>query len=157
YPNPPIMGIVLRPFMALPPVTGAVAWLLFKAGLTVLSLFWAIRLFRGDGPAVPDPAVALALLLALHPILGDLSHGSVNLLIGFLVFAFLELFRRRSDGAAGLVLALAVACKVTPALFVPYLVWKRAWQALAGVAVGLALWLVVVPSAVFGWGHNAEL
>src|SRR5262245_55409183 len=157
YPNPPVMGIVLRPFMELPPITGAVAWLLFKAGLTVLSVFWAVRLVRGDGPPVPDAAVALALLLALHPILGDLSHGNVNLFIGFLVFAFLELFRRRYDAAAGLLLALAVSCKVTPALFVPYLVWKRAWRTLAGVVLGLGVWLAVVPGAVSGWGHNLSL
>jgi alpha-1,2-mannosyltransferase len=157
YPNPPVMGIVLRPFMELPPVTGAVAWLLLKAGLTVFTVFWAVRLVRGEGPPVPDPAVALALLLALHPILGDLAHGNVNLFIGFLVFAFLDLFRRRFDAAAGLVLALAVACKITPALFVPYLVWKRAWRTLAAVAIGLILWLAVVPGAVLGWGHNGDL
>ncbi|HEY2784997.1 MAG TPA: glycosyltransferase family 87 protein [Fimbriiglobus sp.] len=157
YPNPPVMAIVLRPFMALPPVTGAVVWLLVKAGLTVLTVFWGIRIVRGDGPPIPDPAVAIAFFLALHPILGDLAHGNVNLFIGFLVFAALELFRRRADATAGLVLALAVACKVTPALFLPYFVWKRAWRALAGVAIGLLLWLVVVPGAMLGWGHNFDL
>ena len=34
--------------------------------------------------------------------------------------------------SAGCVLGLAIACKVTPALFVPYLAWKRSWKALAG-------------------------
>jgi len=89
YPNPPIMGMILRPFMELPPITGAVAWLLFKAGLTVLSVYWAVRLVRGDGPQVSDTAVVIALALASQPILGDLAHGNVNLFIGFLVFAFL--------------------------------------------------------------------
>lgn len=157
YPNPPVMAFVLRPFMALPPRTGAVTWLLFKAGLAGLSIYWSVRLVRGNGPPIPDAAIALALLLSLHPILGDLSHGNVNLFIGFLVFAFLELFRRRCDLPAGAVLALAIACKVTPALFVPFLVWKRAWKTLAGVGLGLALWLLVVPGAVLGWGHNVDL
>jgi alpha-1,2-mannosyltransferase len=157
YPNPPVMGLVLRPFMELPTITGAVAWLLFKAGLTLFSVYWAIRLVRGVGPPLPDPLVAVTVLMALHPILGDLSHGNVNLFIGFLVFAFLELFRRRLDLGAGLVLALAVACKVTPGLFLPYLVWKRAWRTLTGVAVGLGLWLFLLPGAVFGWDHNLSL
>jgi hypothetical protein len=157
YPNPPIMGMVLRPFMVLPPVTGAVTWLLFKAALAVVSFVWALRLVRGDGPPIPGNIAALALLLAAHPVLGDLAHGNVNLFIGFLVFGFLELLRRRLDMAAGLTLALAVACKVTPALFLPYLVWKRAWRTLAAAVVGLALWLVVVPGAVLGFGHNVEL
>jgi len=50
-----------------------------------------------------------------------------------------------------------VACKVTPALFLPYLVWKRAWRAAAGCLVGLGLWLLVVPGLALGWGHNLTL
>jgi hypothetical protein len=96
-------------------------------------------------------------LLSLHPILGDLSHGNVNILIAFLVVAALELLRRRYDFAAGLTLALAVACKVTPALFLPYLLWRRWWTALAGAVVGLGLWLVLVPGVVLGFDRNAEL
>jgi hypothetical protein len=54
------------------------------------------------------------------------------------------------------VLGLAIACKVTPALFVPYLLWKRSWRALAGCAVGLALFLYpgLVPSLRLGWEEN---
>ena len=98
----------------------------------------------------------MAVALSLHPILGDLSHGNVNVFIAFLVVAALELLRRRRDAAAGLTLALAVACKVTPALFLPYLVWKRAWKATAFALVGLGVWLLV-PGLAFGWGHNREL
>ena len=108
-------------------------------------------------PHFPDWAKAVAVLLGLHPVLGDLAHGNVNLFVAFLVIAALELYRRRRDGAAGVVLALAVACKVTPALFLPYFVWKRAWRLLAGAAAGLALWLVVVPAGALGWGHNRDL
>ena len=43
-------------------------------------------------------------------------------------------FTRGWDIAAGLSLALGIACKVTPALFLPYLVWKRAWKTLAATA-----------------------
>jgi hypothetical protein len=54
-------------------------------------------------------------------------------------------------------MALAIACKVTPALFVAYFVWKRAWRALGGVGLGLALFFFVIPAAVLGWHANAEL
>jgi hypothetical protein len=106
---------------------------------------------------VPDAAKALAALLALPPLLGDLSHNNVNIFILFLVAACLEAFRRGWDLAAGLVLALAVACKVTPLLLVAYFAWKRSWRVLAGCAAGLVLWLAVVPAAAFGWERNAEL
>jgi alpha-1,2-mannosyltransferase len=100
----------------------------------------------------------LTVLLSLRPIAGDLSHGNVNLFILFLVVAFLYAFHRGRDLLAGLLLALAMACKVTPALFVPYLVWKRAWRALAGCAAGLALffWPGLVPASFLGWDENLQ-
>jgi hypothetical protein len=106
---------------------------------------------------MPGWAKMIAVVLAAHPILGDLSHGNVNIFIAFLVFAALELLRRRCDTVAGVVLGLAVACKVTPALFLPYLLWKRAWKAVAGCLLGLVLWLFVVPGLALGWGHNLTL
>src|SRR5438477_13150 len=94
---------------------------------------------RTDHPS--DIAKAVAILLALPPVLGDLSHNNVNIFVLFLLAGCLEAFRRGRDVTAGLVLALAVACKVTPVLFVGYFAWKRAGRVLAGCAVGLALWL----------------
>ncbi|MCU0703167.1 MAG: DUF2029 domain-containing protein [Fimbriiglobus sp.] len=178
YPNPPIMALVLKPFAALPPVTGAVTWLLLKAALAAVMFLWALGLAVEPGRSFPPLAACLIGALSLHPILGDLQHGNVNIFIAFLVFACLELFRRRFDVTAGVVLALAIACKVTPALFVVYFGWKMllAWWAavrartgwmgvvwesggkvLLGCVVGLVIWLLVVPSLALGFGRNAEL
>jgi hypothetical protein len=114
-------------------------------------------------------------VLALHPVLGDLQHGNVNIFIAFLVFASLELFRRGWDITAGVVLALAIACKVTPALFVVYFGWKvirggwtapgpvlrAVWRSggavIAGTLLGLVLWLFVVPGAALGFERNTAL
>ncbi|HET6573800.1 MAG TPA: glycosyltransferase family 87 protein [Fimbriiglobus sp.] len=157
YPNPPIQGLVLWPLYQLPgdphALGGAMLWFALKAGMAGCVLVWAFRL----SAPMPGWAKAVAVVLAAHPILGDLSHGNVNIFIAFLVFAALELLRRRRDAAAGVVLGLAVACKVTPALFLPYLVWKRAWTAVVGCLLGLVLWLFVVPGLALGWGHNLTL
>lgn len=99
----------------------------------------------------------MAILLTLPPVLGDLSHNNVNIFVLFLIAGCLEAVRRGWDVTAGLVLALAVACKVTPLLFVAYFGWKRCWKVLAGCAAGLVLWLAVVPGAAFGWERNGEL
>jgi hypothetical protein len=150
YPNPPVMALILWPLMELPPVTGALAWYFLKVAMAAAALVWTFRLC---GP-MPDWAKVVAVLLSLHPILGDLSHGNVNIFIAFLILATLELLRRRLDGLAGLVLALAVACKVTPALFLPYLVWKGYWKTLIGFTAGAILWVLLVPGAVLGWDRN---
>ncbi|MCZ2341571.1 MAG: DUF2029 domain-containing protein [Bacteroidales bacterium] len=157
YPNPPIMAVILWPFMALPPMIGAMVWFYAKVGMAIACFLWAFRLVSEVGGAVPDWAKGLTVLLGLHPVLGDLSHGNVNIFIAFLVMAMLELVRRHRDLAAGVVLGLAIACKVTPALFLPYFVWKRSGKMVAASLIGLGLWLFVVPGAIFGMERNVTL
>ena len=147
YPNPPIMALILRPIVAGPPAMTFAVWFLIKVGLAALMVRWAISLVGG---ALPDWLVMMAVLLSLHPIIGDLTHGNVNLFIAALVFGSLELLRRRWDGTAGIVLALAIACKVTPALFLPFFIWKRLGTAVLGTIIGLALWVAVVPGIFLG-------
>jgi len=175
YPNPPVMAVILKPFADLPPLVGALAWFYAKVLMAALAAIWVFRLVGGEkrrdddvltpshlhtftpSPPVPEAAKAFAVVLALPPLLGDLSHNNVNIFILFLVAGCLEAYRRKWDATAGLVLALAIACKVTPLMFVAYFAWKRAWAVLAACTVGLGVWLAVVPGAVYGWDRNAEL
>jgi alpha-1,2-mannosyltransferase len=157
YPNPPIMALLLSPLAELPPLVGSLAWFYLKVGMTLLALAWVFRLVESPARPFPAWAKALALLLSLRPIMGDLAHGNVNLFILFLVVGALYAFHQGRDLTAGLVLALSIACKVTPALFLPYFLWKRAWKTLAGAAAGLVLFLVVVPSLFLGSERNFQL
>ena len=157
YPNPPIQALILVPLLWLDPLPAALLWFALKVVMAGFAVLWAARLVRGDGPPHPEGAAVLTVVFAAHAVLGDLSHGNVNIFIAFLVFAALELRRRGRPVAGGLTLALAVACKVTPALFLPYLVWKRAWRMVAGALAGCVLWFLVVPGAALGWGHNLDL
>jgi alpha-1,2-mannosyltransferase len=183
YPNPPVMAIVLRPFAELPPIVGALAWFYVKVIMAIVACVWIFRLIQPPLPvanhkkedlkstfsetqelstnrhqtSLSDPAKAVAILLALPALLGDLSHNNVNIFILFLLAACLELYRRRFDASAGFVLALSIACKVTPLLFLIYFAWKGAWRVVAGCLLGLVLWLAIVPGVVFGWNQNALL
>jgi hypothetical protein len=150
------MAILLWPLAEMPPLAAAMLWFYLKVGMTLLALRWVFRLVERHDRPFPPWAKLLATLLGLRPIMGDLSHGNVNLFILFLVVAALYAFHRGRDITAGVVMALAICCKVTPALFVPYFAWKRAWRALAGCALGLALFLGVVPGIVLGPERNAR-
>lgn len=169
YPNPPIMALLLYPLARLPAglqalgipekvasTTAALSWFYIKAALTLLAFRWVFRLVEEQSRPFPLWAKCLTVLLALRPIMSDLHHGNVNLFILFLVIAALAAYQRRRDVLAGIVLGLAIACKVTPALFVPYFLWKRSWKALAGCTVGLILflWPGLVPAALMGWENN---
>lgn len=156
YPNPPVMAVLLEPLAELKPWAGALCWFYLKAGMTLLALYWVFRLIESPGRPFPPWAKVLTVLLSIRPIMGDLFHGNVNLFILFLVIAFLYAFHQGRDWTSGVVLALAVACKVTPALFIPYFLWKRAWKVLAGCTVGLVLFLVVIPGFRLGMHRNVR-
>lgn len=155
FPNPPIMPITLYPLMTLPPVAAAMGWFLIKAALTSVTLLICFDAVRVRGKPIPPFFQTAVLLLALRPILGDLHHGNINLLILFFLAAMYQAWRSGREGAAGLLLGLAIAFKVTPALFLPYFAYKRSWRTVAWTFAGLLLFLLVVPSAVIGPRFNA--
>ncbi|VTS08304.1 glycosyltransferase family 87 protein [Tuwongella immobilis] len=157
YPNPPIMAILLWPFTKLPLMGTALSWFYLKVLLTFLAVRWSFAMIETPTHPFPAWAKALTMILALRPILSDLSHGNVNLLILFLCIASLYAFSCGRDILSGVIMALAIACKLTPAMFIGYFVWKRAWRALAGTVLGLVLFFLVVPSAVLGVERNWEL
>ena len=156
YPNPPIMALILKPFLRLPPTLGASLWFGCKALLAFAAILGVLSLL--DSPERPFPTwgKALAVLLCLRPIEGDLVHGNVNLLILFFVVASLIAFCQRRDALAGLLLGLSIACKLTPALFIPYLLWKRAWKTLFAAGAGLIVFVLVIPAIAFGWSNNLD-
>src|SRR5207247_1514186 len=92
-----------------------------------------------------------------RPLLGDLEHGNVNIVVFFVVTAGLWAFRHRHDRAAGLAIGLAAAFKVTPALFIPYFAYKREWRVVLWSCLGLGLFLLAAPALVLGPAKNGEL
>jgi alpha-1,2-mannosyltransferase len=157
FPNPPIMPLTLLPFMLLPPVPGALCWFAAKAVLTGIAVWLCFRMVRPPGEkALPSYVQAIILLLSFRPILSDLHHGNNNLVILFLVVASLYAWRKGYDVLAGIVLALAISYKVTPALFVPYFVYKRSWRTVGATFLGMGVFLLIVPSLMIGPQFNGE-
>jgi len=152
------MALLLRPLALIePPWIGALIWFFAKVVMALLALAGVFRLVESGGTPFPPWAKAVATLLSLGPIVGDLSHGNVNIFILFLVIAALYAWHKECDLLAGVLLALAVCCKVTPALFVPYFLWKRQWKLLAGWAVGMAVFILALPALYLGWDENWKL
>ena len=114
------------------------------------------RVVQPSGRPFPMMFRSLVLLLSLRPILGDLHHGNNNLLILFLVVATFYAWRRGYDIGAGLLLGLAAAYKVTPALFLVYFAYKRSWRTVGWGILGLGIFLLIVPSMVIGPHFNGE-
>ncbi len=154
FPNPPIMPLTLYPMMSLPPVEGALVWFTLKACLTAISILMCLRMVRlGDKP-VPSWVQAMVVILSLRPIMSDLVHGNNNLIILFLVTSTLFAWRKGYDVLAGLILAYAIAFKVTPGLFLLYFMYKGSWRTVGATALGMFLFLFIVPSLFLGPEFN---
>ncbi|MFO0957585.1 MAG: glycosyltransferase family 87 protein [Isosphaeraceae bacterium] len=156
FPNPPIMPIVLYPLMSMPKVAGAVTWYFLKAIMAGVSAWLCFRLARADDRPMRSYIQAGIWLFSFRPILSDLHHGNINLLILLLVVLMLYSWRNGKDVLAGSFLAMAISFKVTPGLFLPYFAYKRQWKAVAACLAGLAIFLFFVPSAVLGTDFNNE-
>jgi alpha-1,2-mannosyltransferase len=156
FPNPPIFALTLTPFTWLPPVSGALAWFSFKVVLVSTSILLCFRMVNASEKVLPSYAQALVIILSLRPIMSDLHHANNNLLILSLIVFALYAWRKGYDILAGLILALAITYKVTPALFVPYFLYKRSWRTVGATILGMGLFLLAVPSLVLGPGLNGQ-
>jgi alpha-1,2-mannosyltransferase len=84
-----------------------------------------------------------------------LHHGNNNIYILFLIAATLTAWRKGYDVLAGLILAYAIAFKVTPGLFLLYFAYKRSWRTVGATILGLGLFFFVVPSLLLGYDFNS--
>jgi hypothetical protein len=155
YPNPPIMSVLLLPLVRLPAMSMATIWYLAKVVMAILVLSWSFRLVD-PARKLPWWVTSIIVLFSIRPIVGDLQHGNVNLFVFFVVMSSLMLVATGRSLLGGITMALAVSCKVTPLLFIPYFVWKREWKFLGGWVAGMALflWPGIVPSLVLGYSEN---
>lgn len=147
---PPFAGLAMLPMAQLPVATAG--WVNLIGSIAALALVLAALL----GPIADRygwsrwfaVAVAVPLAVAIEPVRETLGYGQVNLLLFGLIMADLVALRRRARGGgrtpavggplrrlwrsgawAGVGIGLATAIKLTPALFIVYLLYTRQWRA----------------------------
>lgn len=149
YFYPAFFAVLLSPLGALSLPAAAAVWLVFEVAAALALALGAARLLRFG----PCGVVLLAALVATSfPVLHNFRWGQVSTPITAGVLGAWLLLRRRRSVAAGVVLALAAAIKLYPAVFaLPWLArgWRRALAAFA--AAGVAFY-VVMPAVVLGPG-----
>ncbi|MFG1919426.1 glycosyltransferase 87 family protein [Micromonospora sp. NPDC048898] len=91
-------------------------------------------------------ALACCLLAGLNPVRDTVSFGQVNLLLVALVYLDLWLLERGSR-LAGVGVGLAAAVKLTPAVFIGYLLVTGRWRA-AATAAGTAVGATMIAAAL---------
>ena len=132
--NPPTAMLYFAPYSAMPL---AAARLAFLAVNHIALLATAVLTWRLVRPALP-PAVWLGLVLGvvalLDPFLLAFRLGQVDLVIGLALAAAAYRLRNGDDAWAGAWIGVAAMLKIAPGLLALYLLWRRRWWALAGLA-----------------------
>lgn len=157
FPTTPIVALALFPLLEMPPLPGAIVFAIIKIIMAALAVRWAILLAIGS-PARAPPAWAIALVVVLtaRPIISDIQHGNINLLVLFLVMAGLWLFARERPMWGGILIGIATVVKVTPGLLILYFLWKREWRVVMGCVIGMAA-AVALPAVILGSRANYDM
>jgi alpha-1,2-mannosyltransferase len=165
---PPFAAVVFTPLAVLPLTVDEVLVSSFGVAALFAILSLALRLPIADREQAPRTRqwrsvvtlIAVAAALWLEPITATLGYGQINLLIALLIVA--DLTRRDTAKGKGALLGLAAGLKLTPLIFVPYLLLSRrrraACVALGTFAATIAAGYAVLPhdSSRF-WGDRLFL
>jgi alpha-1,2-mannosyltransferase len=141
---PPFAGLVMTPLGLLPQ----------NAGITLLTVgtivavgvtTWWVTAGLARQISIPHWyawSLATPLVFVIEPIRATLSFGQINMYLVLLILLDLLVLLPRNNRFTGVGIGLAAAIKLTPALFIVYLLVSRrtraAWTA-AGTAVGVTL------------------
>jgi alpha-1,2-mannosyltransferase len=141
---PPFAGLVMSPMAYLPILAVAIIATLATIAATAAVVRWL-------APSLVQRWGFLAvLLLALlfEPVRETITFGQVNMLLLALVTADMVFGVARGRKWAGVGIGLAVAIKLTPGVFILYLLATRRWRALA-VSIGSAAGATLLAGALF--------
>ena len=142
---PPLAAILFIPVALVPYPVALVGWTLASAVL----LWWCLVIvLRHAVPAVNHRVIAtwiLPLALLAEPVRETLGFGQINIILMALVLA--DTLTRRPWLPRGVLIGLAAAIKLTPAVFILVFLVRRQWRDaavtfLSGVGFTLAAALV---------------
>lgn len=172
---PPFAALAMLPMARLP--IEAAGWINAAGSIAALAVILAALLRpivdRLRWPLWYTVAIATPMAAAIEPVRETLGYGQVNLLLFALIMADLVGLRwrsrrgthgRASDGPflrllysgswAGVGIGLATAVKLTPALFIAYLLITRQWR-VAATAVGTTIGVTLGSFALVGTESRA--
>lgn len=155
---PPVAALLFWPFAHLSTHTGRLVWDAIDVVALAALIAVSIAAARGRNVVRADWRAALLLLFPvgylLFPVRQDLEFGQINVLLVLMIVADLAVgvsWRGRSL-PKGALTGLAAALKLTPLVFLPYLLATRQWRA----ARNMATTFVVATGALFAVAPRAS-
>jgi alpha-1,2-mannosyltransferase len=159
YLYPPLLSHLMRPLARFAPLQAQRIWL--GCNLVCLALLFVVlarwSVVAAGPPVLPRRAgyamVAAAMLALFFAVRRDLKMGQINIPVTLLITSALYAIERRRSALGGLLLTLAAALKVLPAVLALLLLARRRTRALlamAGSAVVIGVGAVAALGRDFG-------
>ncbi len=144
---PPFAALLFVPLAPLPQTVAQAGWIL----LNVVALVLVVRRLGLHGWKLS--LVTAVCVVFVEPVRATFAFGQVNLVL--LALVFLDLTRRHAHRLQGVATGIAAAIKLTPGMFVVYLLFARLWRAalmavVSAVAV-TAVTALVLQRETFGY------
>lgn len=147
---------IFRPLAEMKFPEAARVWLLINGFLALISI---VLLCRARPYSEKNDIIFfrtawfIFLGLTFQPILDNLWHGNVSVLI-FVFFCLSYYFLKANRNfLAGLILGVIVPLKFYPGIFILYFIWRRNWRLVTGVVAG-CLGVIIVSLFTVGWEGN---
>ncbi|WP_433212416.1 glycosyltransferase 87 family protein [Dactylosporangium sp. CS-047395] len=148
---PPFGALILVPFAVLPWMGAVVLYSVITIAALLITTWWlVVPVARRKGWELPFALVlALTVISALEPVRENYTFGQINMVLVVLVLADLLVLLPRGSRWAGVLIGLAAAIKLTPAIFIVYLLLSRRYRAgltaIASAAAASLLAFAVMP------------
>lgn len=147
---PPMAALVFAAISAIP--IAVLDWVMLVASIAALVatlwLIWGALGYRRSAGRVAATLVAAGVALWLQPVQQTLAFGQVNLILMLVIVA--DLCLPDASWAKGMGVGLAAGFKLTPLIFIPYLMLTRRFRAaavsLATFALTIAASFVLLPA-----------
>ncbi len=146
----PCFPILMTPWSLAPLQVAIVGFLWLSLASLALTAVMCERLLARLGRGGSRAAVQLALLLSVAYVHSCAVLGAVELLLLFLLVAFVYLLSVGRNVLAGAALGLAIAIKLLPALLLAWLLLQRRWKPLLSALLSFSLLAFALPAAILG-------
>lgn len=133
-----LSALVVEPLSSLSPLAAKRCWLMLNIGFVLLTAKLLVRCTD-----LGWTRVLLLIFLAFLPLRSNFLYGQMHLLLLLLLTLAYLLHLKEQYFWSGIVLAIAAALKIYPALFLVWLAIKRRWTAAGGIAIGIAASLLL--------------
>jgi alpha-1,2-mannosyltransferase len=142
---PPVAALFFWPFSLVAPHVAQIIWDIFDVGALAALMTVSLAAARSRPVNGSDWLTALILLapagLLLWPVRYDLNLGQINLLLVLMIVTDLTVVgtARVPRLPRGALVGAAAAVKLTPLIFIPYLIASRQWKTARNAAVTFAV------------------